>query len=171
LGRGAPLEWEWSGRRLSPRLREIEHLLAHARVLDAVVGAHELERLALGERVGLVIGGSLVEAAIAAARGRCDLGRHLVEEELDRHVEDLGELIEPARADPVRAALVFLDLLEGQPQGLGQLLLAHPEHGPPQADAGAHMRIDGAWTHQLHACGAPPSFRSASHRHNVLDLS
>src|SRR5262249_23722875 len=78
------------------RLGEVEYFLPHPPAVDPVIGAHELGRLALGERVRLVIRRGFGEAAVAATGGGRDLGRHLVEKELDRDVQNLGELVEPA---------------------------------------------------------------------------
>jgi hypothetical protein len=71
-----------------------------------------------------------VPASPKPVRPRPDIGRPdsaSDEEVRHRHVEHLGEFIEPAQTDAVGAALVFLDLLEGEPDGRPELLLAHPE--------------------------------------------
>ncbi len=47
-----------------------------------------------------------------------NLGRHFLEEELDRHVEYPRQIEKPARPNPVRAAFVLLHLLEGQAEGI-----------------------------------------------------
>src|SRR6185437_7752690 len=61
----------------------------------------------------------------------------------DRHIEDAAQLVEPAGADAVRAALVFLHLLEGEADRLAELLLAHAETGAAQPHAPADMHVDG----------------------------
>jgi hypothetical protein len=66
----------------------------------------------------------------------------LDEEVRHRHVEHLGELIEPARTDAVGAALVLLDLLEGEPDGRPELLLAHSEKRAALTHARADMDIN-----------------------------
>src|SRR5258707_14527350 len=104
----------------SHSLDHLENALAHAALTDLVVGAHQLERLALDEGVLLLLErrAGLPEALSAAARHRAArkrVGRHFVEEIRHRHIQHLGELEEPARANTVGAALVLLDLLEGQP--------------------------------------------------------
>jgi hypothetical protein len=43
-------------------------------------------------------------------------------------------------------ALVFLDLLKGQPQHLGQLVLADLHVPPLDPDAGSNRDVDGVWT-------------------------
>src|SRR3546814_7944641 len=50
--------------------------------------------------------------------------------------------LQPARADPVGAALVLLHLLEGEADRLAELLLAHAAQRPPQPHPAADMNID-----------------------------
>src|SRR5260221_293189 len=52
---------------------------------------------------------------------------HVVEEERDRHIQDAAQLMQPAGADTVGAALVFLHLLKGQTDGRAELFLREPE--------------------------------------------
>src|SRR5262245_64439613 len=47
------------------------------------------------------------------------------EEECNRDLQNMGNLLQSAGADPVRALLVFLDLLERQAERIPQLFLAH----------------------------------------------
>src|SRR5258708_1163690 len=89
-----------------------EAALAHPGLGDLVIGADQLERLALDQRVLLLLEGRcrLAEALAVASRQRPasqHIGRHPVEEIQHRHVERLGELEQPARADAVGAAFVF----------------------------------------------------------------
>jgi len=56
--------------------------------------------------------------------------RHIVEEELHRHVQYARHVEQAAGADPVRAALIFLDLLEVRRKHRPMLLVylpANPE--------------------------------------------
>src|SRR5262245_6404729 len=127
-------------------LDHLEDALAHAAFTDLVVGAHQLQRLALDQRILLLLErrAGLAEALAAAPRHRAArqrVGRHLVEEIGHRHIEDLGELEEPARADAVRATLVLLDLLEGEPDGCPELFLAHSEERAALAHARADMNV------------------------------
>ena len=48
-------------------------------------------------------------------------------EELDRDLKKAGDLVQTARAHPVHALLVFLNLLEGDAASLPELLLAHAQ--------------------------------------------
>jgi hypothetical protein len=62
----------------------------------------------------------------------------------------LGELLQAGGTDAVGPLLVFLDLLERQPEGVPEIGLAHIEHEPPHAHAAANMlvnRIDNAPGH------------------------
>src|SRR5919109_1245540 len=75
-------------------LDHFEDALAHAAFADLVVGAHQLERLALDQRILLLLErrAGLAEALAAAARhrpARQGVGGHLVEEVRHRHVEHL----------------------------------------------------------------------------------
>ena len=53
-------------------------------------------------------------------------------------------MLQTARADAVLSALIFLHLLEREPEAIAELLLAHSEHHPARADTAAHVFIDGA---------------------------
>jgi hypothetical protein len=50
--------------------------------------------------------------------------------------------LQAAGADAVGPLLVFLDLLERQPEGVPEIGLAHIEHEPPQAHAAAKLFVD-----------------------------
>ena len=69
----------------------------------------------------------------------------------------------PRRAHPVDAAFIFLDLLEGQIEGLGQTVLGNPQHFAAFPDALADTNVNGMWkiTHiiaprQCNITGARP---------------
>src|ERR1700676_2354200 len=51
-------------------------------------------------------------------------------------------MVKGARTDPVGASLVFLDLLEGEAEFLGQLLLAHAQLAAAQPHARTDIDID-----------------------------
>jgi hypothetical protein len=53
-------------------------------------------------------------------------------------------IVQAARPDPVRAVLVFLDLLERQAEGGGKPALAHPDGQAADADPVADMLVDWA---------------------------
>ncbi len=54
----------------------------------------------------------------SARRARRNHARHVLEEELDRHVEHARQIVQPARPNPVRSVFVLLHLLEGEPNGI-----------------------------------------------------
>src|SRR5881394_3915046 len=118
------------------RLHHFEDTLAHPRLANLVVGPHQLKRLALDQRILLLLEWrrGLAEALPPAARhwpaGEGIRG-HLVEEIGYRHIEHLGELEETARANAVGAALVLLNLLEGQADRCSEFLLAHAKKSAP----------------------------------------
>ena len=60
----------------------------------------------------------------------------------DRRVQHARDLIETTRRDAIDAALVFVRLLVGDTDHLGQLLLGQPQHDAPFADARADMVVD-----------------------------
>src|SRR5258708_11908595 len=128
------------------RLDHLEDALAHPRLADLVVGAHQFQRLALDQRIlfPLERRTGLAEA-LAPATGHWPagqrVGRHFVEEIGHRHIQYLGEFEQPARADAVGAALVLLDLLEGQADSGSNLRLTHSEEGATLAHARADVNI------------------------------
>jgi hypothetical protein len=64
------------------------------------------------------------------------------EEEAHRHVQRVGDVPQPRRADPVHPGLVFLDLLELDPDSIGELLLGHSDHPATVTDPLADMLIN-----------------------------
>jgi len=62
-------------------------------------------------------------------------------EERDRHLKDLGDLLQAAGADAVGPFLVFLNLLECQSKCVRNIGLAHVEHETPHAHAAAYIFV------------------------------
>src|SRR4051812_24351703 len=54
-----------------------------------------------------------------------------VEQEPDRNLQYIGNLLEPAGADPIGALFVFLHLLEREAESVAELFLAHRQHHAP----------------------------------------
>src|SRR5467141_1048278 len=54
-------------------------------------------------------------------------------------------MLQPARADAVRALLVFLDLLKRQAKCAAESRLAHCQHHPAHAHPAADVLLDGIW--------------------------
>ena len=50
--------------------------------------------------------------------------------------------LEPIRLMPF---FVFLNLLKGEPEGVGKLRLAHAKHHAPHAKSAADVNVDGAY--------------------------
>src|SRR5215813_8717206 len=59
----------------------------------------------------------------------------------------MGDLLQPARPDAIRAPLVFLYLLEGKAERVPKLLLAHCKHHAAHAYPAANVSIDGVKRH------------------------
>src|SRR6516165_2724145 len=71
-------------------------------------------------------------------QGRCTL-----KEKGHRNLQDMGNLLQAAGADAVRALLVFLYLLESDSERIAQLVLAHGEHLAAHAHTVADMAVGG----------------------------
>src|SRR3546814_20292744 len=123
-------------------------------------------------RIELLLGQRAPPALVLRRRAGRHLVGHLVEEEVDGHVEHPRQVEQSARADPVSAAFVLLHLLKGEADGLSELFLAHTEQRPPQADPAAHMniyRIGTAFSTvtRRHAVSRHPQIGRASCRERV----
>ena len=75
-----------------------------------------------------------------AARGL--FARSIFEEERDRDIQNIGDVLKAAGADTVRALFVFLDLLEADADVNRQLLLRQAEQTAPTAQTLAQVKID-----------------------------
>ena len=69
--------------------------------------------------------------------------RRLLEKELHRHIENLRDLEQAARADAVHALLVFLHLLKSEAHALAEPLLAHAEKHSAQTDPAPYVMSTG----------------------------
>src|SRR5690606_14855265 len=121
-------------------LDQVENLLAHLRVANADEGAIELETFRAAQKIDHVTGAVGFRESAGAI-----LARSILEEERDRHVEYRRNRLQAARADAVRALLIFLDLLECDAEQLSELLLAHAEHVAAQPDATADVHVYWIW--------------------------
>jgi hypothetical protein len=54
----------------------------------------------------------------------------------------MRDLLQAARPHTVRSFLVFLDLLEREPEPVAELRLAHSEHQPAHPDPAAYVFVD-----------------------------
>src|SRR3984893_6267720 len=144
----------WAPRRgFAPKPTSLPSLLVVGDLLDQVDDAPsqlgiidtrkrlgEGEAVRGGEKIGHIGGrGRLTDVVVA--RSRLDVRRAL-EEERDRHLKDVRNVLQPAGTDTVGAFLVFLDLLKRQTESVAKLLLAHRQHHPAHAHAAADMFVD-----------------------------
>src|SRR5690625_301426 len=135
------------------RLGHLEETLAKIGAFDPVVGAHEFKRLALAHRIPLkgLLTLPLCRLRMQPPRGG-DLVGHIIEKVIDVDLQSLGEVIETAGTDAIRAALILLHLLKGEADCLTQLFLAQTEQSAPLSQAGSYMRI-----HRVGStCATPP---------------
>jgi hypothetical protein len=63
------------------------------------------------------------------------LVRCFFEEELGRHLQYLGDMLQATCADAVRALFIFLHLLECQTERIAEFHLGHTKHQAAHADA------------------------------------
>ncbi len=73
-------------------------------------------------------------------------------------------MLQPARADAVRALLVFLDLLKRQAKCVAEIRLAHCQYHPAHAHPAADVLVDGIWG--LLADGVDHRFRIVKSAYN-----
>ena len=124
------------------------------RVLDPHESLGERESVRRGEKVGHIGRRRNHFRRLGCTR----YARRAFEEERHRDLQDVGDVLQPARADAVRAILVFLDLLKRQPKCVAEIRLAHCQHHP----AHAHPAADGAargFGHARLRCVWPASTR------------
>ena len=67
----------------------------------------------------------------------------LFKEVADGHAEETRRFPEPGRGDAIGAALVFLDLLEREPERLTEVALAESQTAPAMSDPAADVNIHG----------------------------
>src|SRR3984893_7485045 len=120
--------WAESGRPWAPRrgfapkptsllvvgdlLDQVDDAPSQLGIIDTCKRLGEGEAVRGGEKIG-DIGGRGRLTDVVVARSRLDVRRAL-EEERDRHLKDVRNVLQPAGADPIGAFLVFLDLLKRQ---------------------------------------------------------
>ena len=72
-----------------------------------------------------------------------EFARRIFEEERYRNIQNARNVLKTARADPVGSFFILLDLLEGDPEALSELFLAHAQHGAAKANPATDMNVDG----------------------------
>jgi hypothetical protein len=79
------------------------------------------------------------------------------EEERHRNLQDLGDVLQAARADAVHAILVFLHLLKTDTEPIAERRLTHVQHDPAHTYPAANMLVGGvrgfSWLHIVAAHG------------------
>src|SRR3974390_3465277 len=110
-------------------LHEIDDAAPKLWFVDARESLRERKPFRRGEEIRNISGRGRVLRRTARPR---QVGRPL-EEELDRNLQDLRNLLQAAGTDAVGALLIFLDLLERKAEGIAELLLAHVKHHPAHA--------------------------------------
>src|SRR5690349_6408340 len=117
----------------------MEHGQTRCVVVDPVEALQQPQRVRLGQQI---------------ARGLLGRGlsgrRSAVEQSRDRHTENVGDLGKPAGADPVRALLVFLHLLECYTYPPAELTLRQALLQPTDADVLTDQDVDRQWTSLRH---------------------
>ena len=119
-------------------LEEFEQPFADVRALDFVIGADQFEGFSLGKRVRTLLF-VLYEVGHGFAR---DFRWHFLKEEGHRHIQDVRQRIEAACADAIGPALVFLNLLECQPNSFSKFSLAEAKERPAMSNASTDMDIN-----------------------------
>ena len=119
-------------------LDQIDDPAAQLGVLDAHEGLGQREAIGGRQEVGDIGRRGRFGKSVVGLPRRV---RRAVEEERHRHLQDVRDLLQAARADPVRALLVFLHLLKGQAERVAELLLTHAEHHPTHTHPRAHVLV------------------------------
>ena len=132
---------------IGERPREFEEAAADRGIANRIVSVNEFDCFATPQRIGVKLLGRRLDGT---GRNRLCVHRiRVIKEELHRHAEDPAQLMQAAGADSVGTALVFLDLLKGQPDRLAKLFLAPAEHVAAQPDPGTDLHVDGVWSARL----------------------
>src|SRR6516164_10670755 len=126
----------------SDLLHELDDTLLELRVLDPHEGLGERESVRRGEKVGHIGRRRSHFRWLGCTR----YTRRAFEEERHRDLQGARDLLQPARANAVRALLVFLDLLKRQPKCVAEIRLAHCQHHPAHAHPAADVLVDGIWS-------------------------
>src|SRR5271169_2563571 len=142
--------WAESGRPWAPRpasllvvgdlLDQVDDAPSQLGIVDTRERLGERQPVRGREKIG-DIGGRGRLTYVVVTRSRLNVRRAL-EEERDRHLKDVGNVLQPAGADPIGAFLVFLDLLKRQAESVAEFFLAHRQHHPAHANAASDMFVD-----------------------------
>src|SRR6266566_8706028 len=135
----SPLAWGLLGDLArGDMLDQIDNAAAELGVGDARKRAGQGQSFRGREKIGDVSG----RGAFTKTFGPRVAARSALEQKRDRDLEDFRDLLDAAGADPIGTFLVFLNLLEGETQGLAELLLAHSQHDAAHAHATADIFVN-----------------------------
>jgi hypothetical protein len=129
----------------SQRANKIDNAFANFRVVNPREGHVEMQPLSGRQEIRDIIGIGTLRNTDEPGFETCYwLKRRRAFKKIGRgNIERSRNLLESARANPVNALFIFLDLLKCQTQGFSQFFLAHAKHHAPHADAAADVAIDG----------------------------
>jgi hypothetical protein len=136
--------WGGHGGRSGPALNKPDYNAPQFRVRDAHVRLYQSQAIRRGEEI------IHVQVRVGNLYSPARMTRHSVEEERNRHLKDLGDVLQPARANAVGPLLIFLNLLKRQSKRVRKSCLAHFEHQAPHPHAAADMPVDGIKTASRH---------------------
>ena len=120
---------------------ELDNPTPKIRSADASKGLDEPETLACRDEVRDA-GTRLLVVCLGRATLRI---WHTFKKEGNGYLQNTGDLLQAAGADAVHTFFVFLNLLKGDANLVGQVRLAHLEHQTAHADAAAHVFVDWVW--------------------------
>ena len=118
----------------------------HDKISDAVPEFHVFyarEGFGSGKAVGRgeKVGNVFRRRRVVLSSGEAGHMRRALEKERHGHLQNVREVMQAARTDAIGALLVFLHLLERQPERLAKVLLAHLEHHPAHPHATADVLV------------------------------
>src|SRR5579862_2261604 len=119
---------------------EVDDTAAQLGVVDPRKRFGQRQPVRGGKKIGDVSRRGRFSHSFRAPRAR-DVGR-AIEEERDRYLQDVGDLLQAAGPYSVCALLVFLHLLKCQTQRVSELFLAHAQHHSAHAYPTANVLID-----------------------------
>src|SRR3569623_420579 len=125
---------------------EVDDAAAKLGVGDLRESARQRQSLGGRKKVRDVSGrGCFAETLDAGAAARTAF-----EQEGNRHLQNIGDLMQAARADAVGAFFVFLDLLKGQTASIAEFLLAQSQHDTTHPHVAANILVDRIWRFRRH---------------------
>jgi len=112
-------------------LHHTEERFADPRIGDPPIETNEIKRLRPLQQIAECL-------FFGAEFGLIRVGKKIG----DRHAKSAGNCRETGGAHAVSTGFVFLHLLKGEAEAVGEGLLVHPEEQPAHADASADINVD-----------------------------